>query len=129
MADLKIPPAQDNLTPKFMTAVIAAVVVGGLYAGRPVLMPLSLAVLMSFALAPLVALLRHVRLGHVPSVLLSLLLALVLLTGIGTFVGSQLTGLAGDLPRYQTNIAHKIQSVRGSTTGNGTFARLNHTIE
>ena len=129
MADLKIPPAQDTLTPKFMTAMIAAVVVGALYAGRPVLMPLSLAVLMSFALAPLVGLLRHVRLGHVPSVVLSLLVALVLLSAIGTFVGSQLTGLAGDLPRYQTNIAHKIQSSRGSTTGNGTFARLNHTIE
>src|ERR1700726_1384898 len=98
MADLKLPPAQDTLTPKFMTAVIAAVVVGAIYFGRPVLMPLSLAVLMSFALAPLVAVLRHVRLGHVPSVLLSLCVALVLIAGLGTFVGSQLAGLARDLP-------------------------------
>ena len=37
-----------------MTTVITAVVVAGLYFGRPVLMPLALAVLMSFALAPLV---------------------------------------------------------------------------
>src|ERR1700748_1192740 len=121
MADLKAP-AVDALTPKFMTAVIAAVVVTGLYFGRPVLMPLALAVLMSFALGPLVALLRHLRLGHLPAVLLSLLLALVLLSGIGTFVGSQFTGLAQDLPSYQSNIAQKIQSVRGSTTGSGTFA-------
>lgn len=129
MAELKITPAPDSLTPKFMTAMITAVVVTGLYFGRPVLMPLALAVLMSFALGPLVALLRHLRLGHVPAVLLSLLVALVLLSGIGTFVGSQLTGLAGDLPRYQTNIAQKIQAIRGSTTGSGTFARLDHTIE
>ena len=130
MADLKNrPSAPDSLTPKFMTAVIAAVVVAGLYVGRPVLMPLALAVLMSFALGPLVALLRHLRLGHLPAVLLSLLLALVLLTGIGAFVGEQFAGLASDLPLYQSNIAHKIQSIRGATAGSGTFARLDHTIQ
>ena len=129
MADLKIPSAPDNLAPKFMMAVITAIVVGGLYMGRPVLLPLSLAVLMSFALAPLVGLLRHIRLGHVPSVLLSLVFALVLLSGIGTFVGSQFAGLASEIPLYQSNVAHKIQSIRGSTTGSGTFARLDHTIQ
>ncbi|MBN8979826.1 MAG: hypothetical protein J0I29_00910 [Rhizobiales bacterium] len=36
-----------------MMAVIAAIAVCGLYFGRPVLMPLALAVLMSFAIAPL----------------------------------------------------------------------------
>src|SRR5471030_2311642 len=129
MTDLKIPPPPDSLAPKFMTAVIAAVVVTGLYMGRPVLLPLSLAVLMSFALAPLVGLLRHIRLGHVPSVLLSLAFALILLSGIGTFVGSQFAGLASEIPLYQSNIAHKIQSIRGSATGNGTLARLDHTIQ
>jgi predicted PurR-regulated permease PerM len=120
--------ATDTLTPKFMTVMIAAVVVAGLYFGRPVLMPLALAVLMSFAIAPLVALLRHLRLGHVPAVLLSLALALVILSAIGAFVGSQFAGLAADLPRYQTNIGHKIQSIRG-TAGNGTIAKLNKTIQ
>jgi predicted PurR-regulated permease PerM len=121
-------PATSSLTPKFMTAVIAAVVVCGLYFGRPVLMPLALAVLMSFAIAPLVSLLRHLRLGHIPSVLLSLALALVILSAIGAFVGSQFAGLAADLPRYQTNIGHKIQSIRLST-GHGTIAKLNQTIQ
>src|SRR5579863_2577432 len=132
MADLRMParvPATDPLTPKFMTTVIAAVVVCGLYFGRPVLMPLALAVLMSFAIAPLVGMLRHLKLGHVPAVLLSLAMALVILSAIGAFVGAQFAGLAADLPRYQTNIGHKIQSIRGSTTGSGTFARLDHTIE
>ncbi|MBN9553265.1 MAG: AI-2E family transporter [Alphaproteobacteria bacterium] len=120
-------PATDTLTPKFMTAVIAVIVVCGLYFGRPVLMPLALAVLMSFAIAPLVGLLRHLRLGHVPAVLLSLAMALVILSAVGAFVGSQFAGLASDLPRYQTNIGHKIQSIRGST--DGTIARINQTIE
>ena len=91
-------------------------------------MPLALAVLMSFAIAPLVELLRHLRLGHVPAVLLSLAMALVILSAVGAFVGSQFAGLAADLPRYQSNIGHKIQSIRG-TAGRGTLARLNQTIE
>ena len=70
MSDLNAAPPRpvaakpDTLTPKFMTAVIAGVVVSGIYFGRPVLMPLALAVLMSFALAPLVALLQQTQAGH-----------------------------------------------------------------
>jgi len=131
MAELRTPrpaAAADSLTPKFMAVMIAAVVVAGIYFGRPVLMPLALAILMSFALAPLVSVLRHLRIGHLPAVLLSLLVALVLLSAIGTFVGAQLAGLADDLPRYQNNIAHKIESIRGTANG-GTLARLNHTIQ
>ena len=122
-----VPP--DTLTPKFMTAVISAVVVGGIYFGRPVLMPLSLAVLMSFALAPLVSLLKRLRLGNIPAVLISLVLAIVILSSLGTFMGSQLAKLAADLPRYQTNLAHKIQSVVGSAIHNDTINRLNRTLE
>jgi len=128
MAELKIPTAQENLAQKFMTAVIFAVVVSGIYFGKPVLMPLALAVLLSFALAPLVALLRHIRLGSIPSVLLSLCVALVLIAAVGTFVGSQLAGLARDLPSYQNNIARKIVSIRGSAS-DGTLSRLNRTIQ
>ncbi|HWY60923.1 MAG TPA: AI-2E family transporter [Rhizomicrobium sp.] len=128
MAELKIPPATDSLTQKFMTTMICTVVVAIIYFGRPVLMPLALAVLMSFALAPLISVLRHIRLPHVPSVLLSLTVALVLIAGIGTFVGSQLAGLAHDLPSYQNNISRKIESVRGTADG-GTLSRLNRTIE
>jgi predicted PurR-regulated permease PerM len=135
MAELKNPPhravvaSPDTLTPKFMTAVIAAVVVGGIYFGRPVLMPLALAVLMSFALAPLVSLLKRLRLGNIASVMISLVLAIVVLSSLGTFMGSQLAKLASDLPRYQTNLAHKIQSVVGSAVHNDTINRLNQTVE
>src|SRR3954471_20914126 len=100
----------DTLTPKFMTAVIATVVVAGLYFGRPVLLPLALAVLISFALAPLVSLLKRLRLGNVLPVLISVLLAVVILSSLAAFMGSQLANLAADLPRYQTNLSQKIHS-------------------
>ena len=134
MADLKLPPrtapdSNSGLTVKFQTAVIAAAVVGGLYFGQPVLMPLALAVLVSFALSPLLGLLRHLRLGHIPSVLVTLLLAVVILVGISLFTGSQLAKLAGELPHYQTNLSAKINSVVGNTIHNGTLARLRQTAE
>jgi predicted PurR-regulated permease PerM len=118
----------DTLTPKFMVAVITTVVVAGLYFGRPVLLPLSLAVLISFALAPLVGLLKRLRLGNVLPVLISLLFAVVILSSLAAFMGSQLANLASDLPRYQTNLSQKIHSVVGPAFHNGTITQLNRTI-
>jgi predicted PurR-regulated permease PerM len=134
MAELKLPPRavpdpSTGLTVKFQTAVIAAVVVAGLYFGQPVLMPLALAVLISFALSPLLSLLRRLRFGHIPAVLVTLLLAVVVLGGIALFTGSQLAKLAGELPHYQTNLAAKINSVIGNTVHNGTLTRLRQSAE
>ena len=117
----------DTLTPKFMAAVIAGVVVSGLYFGRPVLLPLALAVLMSFALAPLVGLLKRLRLGNIVPVLFSLLLAVVVISSLAAFMGSQLAKLAADLPQYQTNLGQKIHSVVGSAVNNHTVTGLNRT--
>ena len=45
---------------KFATALIAVSAIAALAVGRPVLVPLSLAVLIAFALAPIAAVLRKV---------------------------------------------------------------------
>jgi predicted PurR-regulated permease PerM len=135
MTDLNVTPPRpvaakpDTLTPRFMMAVIAGVVVSGIYFGRPVLMPLALAVLTSFALAPLVALFKKLRLGNVGSVGISLFLAVVVVSSLGLFMGSQLAKLAADLPHYQTNLTQKIHSVLGPATHNDTISRLNKTVE
>ena len=70
-------------------------------------MPLALAVLISFALAPLVGLLKRLNLGNVAPVLISVLLAVVILSSLAGFMGSQLAKLAADLPRYQTNLGQQ----------------------
>jgi predicted PurR-regulated permease PerM len=133
MSDLKPPLSRsarpDTLTARFMTTMITGVVVAGLYFGRPILLPLALAVLMSFALAPLVSLLKRLRLGNVVPVLISLLLAVVIMSSLAAFMGSQLASLAAELPRYQTNLGQKIHSVVGSAIHNNTLNQLNRTIE
>jgi predicted PurR-regulated permease PerM len=95
------------------------VVVGALYFGKDILMPVALAVLLSFALAPVVVRLRRWGLGRVPSVIIVVLLMFMVMLGFGTLVASQLVDLAQNLPNYEQNIRAKIQSVRGATEGGG----------
>src|SRR3984957_12552307 len=105
------------------SSVVAAVAVAAIYFGRPILVPVALATLLAFALAPVVAQLRRLHLGRVPSVVLTALLALAIIAGIGTFIGAQFAHPAADLPHYQHNVAGKIQSLRGSAAANSLIGR------
>ena len=110
------------------TAVIFAVAVAALYFAREIFVPLALAILLSFVLAPLVLLLRRMHLGRIPSVLVAVLLALIVILGIGAFIGTQLAQLADDLPHYQSTIKDKIRSVRSSASDSGVVERASSMI-
>jgi len=56
--------------------LVSVVVIAALYFGKEVLIPITLAILLSFVLAPLADLLRRAHLGRVLSVLLAVLIAL-----------------------------------------------------
>src|SRR6187551_2129807 len=75
-----------------------------MYFAASVLKPLALAILMSFALAPFVKRLERAGLPRGASVLISVLMTLVLLGGIGAIVTQQLNSLAQELPTYEENI-------------------------
>jgi predicted PurR-regulated permease PerM len=121
------PAASANL--RYLGLVPVAIVVAGLYFGRPVLLPLAIAVILAFALAPLVRGLRHLRIGRVASVLMSAIFAISLLISIGAFVGSQVVQLADQLPLYQTNLEQKIDAIRGTTLDGGSIARLSSSLK
>src|SRR5271156_4753637 len=105
------------------TLAVGVVVVAALYFGREVFVPMALAILLGFALAPPVLLLRRWHFGRVPSVIAVVVLAFLIIAGIGFFVGNQLAHLAGELPGYQTNITNKIHSLRNTTTSGGVVDR------
>lgn len=115
----KIAPNPSGLQETAYAAVIAAVVVAAIYLGRPMLVPLALSILMAFALAPVVEFLRRLRIGRILGVITSVTLAVLLIGGIMAFIGTQLAWLAAGLPRYQSNVIAKIQSVEGSAANNG----------
>src|SRR5438270_1443193 len=89
-------------------------VVAALYLGKPILVPLALAVLITFVLTPIVILLQRGGLKRVPAVLVVACCAFLVLAGIGWGVGSQLKHLVHDLPSHTADIKHKIDSLRAS---------------
>ena len=84
-------PAVAAGTPLSPTATIAVIVVavGALYLGSDILIPLALAILLSFMLAPVVIRLRRLGLGRIPAVLAVVLLLFVALLGLGAIVANQ----------------------------------------
>jgi predicted PurR-regulated permease PerM len=104
-------------------AILASIIVGSLYFGREVFVPIALAILLSFVLAPLVRLLQH---WHVPrslSVVGVVLFAFLAIFALGGIIATQVTQLAGDLPSYQLTMQDKIKSLRGATATSGTLER------
>ncbi|WP_428535821.1 AI-2E family transporter [Rhodopila sp.] len=99
-----------------LTLAVAVVVVAGLYLGRTVLIPITLAVLLSFLLAPIVNLLRRIHLGRVLSVIVAVLLALTVILALGGLIGIQIAGLAQDVPKYASTIRTKLDTVQGFAT-------------
>jgi len=106
-------PAADF--PSGATAVVAvAIVISGLYFGRVILVPAALAVLLSFVLAPGVRWLCRWRLGQIPSVLIMVAFAFLVIIGVGTLVGTQLSSLAQNLPQYEKTVRDKIRSFQSA---------------
>ena len=107
---------------------IIALVVAGLYWLQAVLIPLALAVLLTFLLSPVVGSLQRRGLGRVPSVLVTVLLALSILGGIGWTLTRQLVTLADELPRYSLNIHRRIADLRGASKG-GSVEKVQKAVE
>ncbi len=99
------------------TLAVGVVTIAALYFARDVLVPITLAVLLSFVLAPLVDLLRRLRLGRVPAVIAAVVLALGVILSLGGIIGTQVAQLAGDAPRYASTIERKVDVLREYTIG------------
>jgi predicted PurR-regulated permease PerM len=104
-------------------AVIAAIIVGALYVGRDVFIPVALAILLSFALAPPVRLLQRARVPRAVSVLVVVVLAFASIFAVGGIIAGQVAELAGELPRYELTMQEKIRSLRGTAAASGTLER------
>ena len=105
------------------TAVLAVIIVTMLYFGREIIIPIAMAILLSFVLAPLVEILQRIRVPRGLAVVSVVIFAFAVIFATGSLLASQLTQLAGDLPRYQSTITEKIQSFRETTAGRGTLER------
>lgn len=113
----------NSLVTVVAAAVLAALIVTTLYFGRDVFVPVALSILLSFVLAPLVHALQAFRVPRAISVIGVVLLAFSIIFVIGGVIATQMTQLAGELPRYESNMRAKIQSLRGTAAANNTLER------
>lgn len=108
-----------------ITVIAVLGVIAALYFAKPVFLPLALAMLLTFLLAPAVRRLQTWGLHKLPAVVLVVAFAFTVILGIGTLVGQQVTTLTHNLPVYQYNIEEKIRSAR-EFVGGGTLERISN---
>src|SRR6185369_3715089 len=92
--------SSDARTAALQGLLIATIVIAGLYFGREVLLPLALAILLSFVLSPALLFLRRLKVPRLVGVAIVVAFAFALIFGLGWLMSQQATQLAGDLPRY-----------------------------
>jgi predicted PurR-regulated permease PerM/methylmalonyl-CoA mutase cobalamin-binding subunit len=98
--------------PRASSLIALLITAGVLYLAQEVLIPLALAILFSFLLAPAVRRLEQWKLGRIPSTLVVALLAFGVIFGVAGVAATQAVSLAGKLPEYRHNIVQKIHKIR-----------------
>ncbi|HEX4884587.1 MAG TPA: AI-2E family transporter, partial [Casimicrobiaceae bacterium] len=123
------PAAARSSTSQLATLAVLGAAIVALYYGRDILIPVALAGLLAFALAPLVTRLRRAGLGRVGAVAVVVLLALVAVGGLGVLIADRALELAGNIPTYQTNIQRKIQALRATPQGGGVIDKASTALK
>ena len=100
-----------NTSSKSSLVIATGVMIGTLYFGRRIFIPVALALVLSFLLTPLVGWLQKIRLGRIPAVLTVLLLCFSLAAGIGWSVTTQLLEITSHIRDYRDNIEENIRSL------------------
>lgn len=107
-----------------VTAGLVLVTIAVLYFGSGILVPLVLAVLLAFALAPLIRRLRRLHVPHILAVLIAVGFAAAILGFVGYLVATQVVKLASNLPSYQQTVTDKTHALQESFGSGGFIENL-----
>ena len=116
---------------RFQPLIVAGILAFAIFClaiAREVLIPIALAMLLTFMLAPVVRFLERRRLPHVAAVVLTVVLAFSAIGGVGYLLASQVNALAGDLPNYEGTIKRKVRELRRAGKG-GTIEKAQSTVK
>ena len=111
------------------TLVSAAVVICGLYYGREILIPLSMAFLITFALNPPVTWLVRRGLPRLLATSFVMVVVVCVLAGLGVVLGAQIRSIAVELPAYQSTILKKFSDLRESVKAPGFLDGVLQTLQ
>ena len=107
-----------------ITVLTAIAIVAALHFGQDVLLPLAIAMLITFALSPLVTFLRDRGLPMIAAVLAAVLSAFLVIAMFLLAVIGQVGQLANELPTFQENIVVKLDALKNSGSASGLISRL-----
>lgn len=111
-----VPPPGSPDSRSLLNLPVAAVVIAALFVARDVLIPITLAVMLSFVLSPLVTALRRTGLPRAASVLVAVLMTFGLIALVAVLLASQASTLAADAPRYATAVQQKLEALERRAT-------------
>lgn len=109
--------------------LIVATIVGALWALKDILLPLALAMLLSFVLAPVVRFLSRWRVPRAAAAPLVVLVAFAGIFSLGALFAGQVSQLAGELPAYQWTLREKVRTLRGVTAQNATIGKAGELLQ
>ncbi|MDX8440570.1 AI-2E family transporter [Mesorhizobium australafricanum] len=117
--------------PRTALPTVASVVttVAALYFGREVFLPIAVALLLTFAIAPVVSWLKRAGVPRIAAVIASVAGAFAALSLFSFVVATQVSDLAQNIPVYQINILTKVRALKENGLGGGIVSRLSGVIE
>ena len=95
--------------------IATATLLALLYFARDVLVPVTLAFILSLLIAPLVRVLRRIGLGQTLSVLAAVFVLALSFGAIAAVIGSQLMRMAGSVPQYEQTLEDKLETLNKLT--------------
>jgi predicted PurR-regulated permease PerM len=113
--------AKEQKSSPLFILVTMITALAALYFAREILLPVALAVLLSFLLTPITDRLERWRIPRVFAVLLVVAMAFSVIGGLGWIVTDQLVDLSQQLPEHKQNLIEKIKRLRPNSPG---FARV-----
>jgi predicted PurR-regulated permease PerM len=109
--------------------VIFLAVCAVLFYGQQILIPIVLAILLSLLLAPCVRALQKLRVPKSAAIITVVCIAFALLFAMTAVLATSLTNLAGDLPRYESNLREKARSLKFATSGGDTIEKAANVLK
>ncbi|SEM31554.1 Predicted PurR-regulated permease PerM [Xaviernesmea oryzae] len=119
--------AASTLSGRTILILIGVAVI--LSVGQEVFIPLALALLLTFTLAPIVSFLRKRRVPKIAAVLMAVASAFLVIAAFGFIVAGQVANLADNIPTYQRNIVTKVQALSQAGSGNGVLEHISKVVE
>lgn len=122
-------PSIVDLSRTASAMIIVSLVIAGLYLGRDILIPLTLAGFLSFLLAPAVRWQVNFGIPRTVAAIGGVALIVMILIGSALFLAHQVTSFAQELPKYEITIRDKVRSLADGLRGSGVWQHTSELLQ